>query len=210
MGGRVAIASYLGGSSPEENRLLRPLAEIPYEMGAWRGVDIPADPQMIADIKIDQYLERRYLHPSGQQVIVWMSYSDRSADQYHYPTVCMAGVGWAEVEHERKLLVGKEDDVSVPSMYRLRFERDGSIQSIHYWYYLFGEGPFDRWMRSLSRTSRAFLRGRRNGSLTVEIFSQSPRPDDALIGDLARELAATLAEWVPAATETDCVLGATY
>lgn len=195
--------------SSGSSELLRPLHAFPSQIGAWIGTDEPADPKMIADIKIDQYLQRRYTHPSGAQVIVWMSYSQRSLDQYHYPTVCMQGIGWTEEEHRRELH-GQPGSLAEPERMRMYFARDGAVQSIHYWYYLLGEGPLDRWMRTLSQTSRAFLRGRRNGSLTVEVFSQSADPDDALIGALTSEIARLLTQWVPPGSEADCALGAAY
>lgn len=209
LGGRTLLADRLDARlEAQEAKLKRPLTDLPMQIGDWLGTDDPADPQMIADIKIDEYLQRLYIHSSGQQVIVWMSYSTRSADQYHYPTVCMQGVGWTEEEHERTYIEGIDGDLQQPSMYRMQFHRDGEIQSIHYWYYLLGEAPLDRWMRTLSQSSRAFLRGRRNGSLTVEIFSQAQVPDNGRIGNFAKELAAALTAWLPAGTDTDCTLGA--
>ena len=72
------------------------------------------------------------------------------------------------------------------------------------WYYLIGEDPIDKQMRAASRYARVFLRGRQNPSLTVEVFSQSPSPDSALLDAFAKLVAAELDKWTPPGTETCC------
>lgn len=201
--------------SEEGSDLRKPLSQFPRKLGLWMGKDVPANPKIIADIKIDQHLNREYVHPSGEKVVLWMSFSKRSLDQYHYPTVCMEGNGWVEDEsgRERIQLCGHAEaqdvDSLVPAM-SMAFAKEEQQQLVYYWYYLIGEDVLDRVMRQSSRWARAFLRGRRNASLTVEVFSQSPRPDRRLLDDLAKLVAENLQEWLPEGTDADCALGANY
>lgn len=195
--------------------LLKPLNEFPDQIELWSGTDVPANPQIIEDIKIDQHLNRQYIHPSGEKVILWMSFSKRSLDQYHYPTVCMAGSGWTEDETGRERIVIHTGDnrdfgaCEVPAM-SMVFNKDKQKELVYYWYYLIGEDQVDRIMRQSSRWARAFLRGRRNASLTVEVFSQSPRPNRELLDEFARAVVHQLEEWMPKGTDADCTLGANY
>ena len=196
--------------------LRRPLAEFPYRIGAWVGADTEIDPRIIADIKVDEYLKRTYAHPSGERLTLWISYSRRSSDQYHYPTVCMRGTGWTEDQSRRARLTTSEstaggEGITTPEpILRMFFERGQQRQMVHYWFYLIGEDPVDRWMRRLSRGARAFLRGRRNASVTVEIFDLAPAPNGTLRDDFARAVAASLEATMPEGTERASELGADF
>ncbi|MFO0949090.1 MAG: EpsI family protein [Planctomycetota bacterium] len=192
-GGRWAFAHWILEPRQETVTLHRPLQAFPARVGEWYGTDVDADPLMIRDIKIDAYLQRAYVHSSGERVMLWMSYSTRSTDQYHYPTVCMRGKGWAEEEASRGLVGISEGDAAV----RFEFVRDAQRQVVYYWYYLLGEEPIDRWMRQMGRGARGFLRGRRNGSMTVELFSMSEHPDRARLDEFARRVNLELGDWLP-------------
>jgi EpsI family protein len=217
LGGQFLLGRRIAAARAESSSdLEQPLTQFPMKLGLWNGTDIPANPRIIEDIKIDQYLNREYVHPSGERVVLWMSFSKRSLDQYHYPTVCMEGNGWMEDEsgRERIRLCGQvadqtDDEVFVPAM-SMVFGKDDKKQLVYYWYYLIGEDSVDRMMRQSSRWARAFLRGRRNASLTVEVFSQSARPNRELLDDLARLVAEELQQWLPSGTDADCELGANY
>jgi hypothetical protein len=146
-----------------------------------------------------------------------MNYSVRSADQYHYPTVCMTGAGWEESEGRRELRrmadslpddrrSGAQDFPYV----RLVFNRRGDVKHVYYWYYLLGEDPVDRTMRSMTTYARVFLRGRRSGSMTIEVFSQNEKPSEALLDEFTRDVARELKSFLPVGTDADCSLGACY
>lgn len=187
--------------------LLKPLARFPDRVGPWRGTDWPADPTVIADIKVDDHLQRLYVDPSGAKVVLWLSFSRRAADRYHYPTVCMRGTGWSEKHAERRLLPASD---GAPAMLSFAFERGSENQAIVYWYYLLGADELDRWFRSGSRWARGFLRGEGCGGLTVELFSQNEQADPARLEAFARQVARVLEGWLPQGTTSDCVLGAAY
>ena len=214
--GKSALASYVAELRTKETaKIERKLAEFPKNIGAWIGSDVPANPQILKDIKSDDHINRAYVHPSGERVVLWFNYSGRSLDQYHYPSVCMTGAGWQEDESQRRT-VGFEEmrqgkpDAPPPAHCRMSFSRVQEKAYVLYWYYLIGEDPIDRTMRSASRYARVFLRGRQNPSLTVEVFSQSANPDAKLLDEFAKFVALELEQWTPPGTETSCELGATY
>lgn len=208
--GRTAVARQF--DEDNANPLLaRPLSDFPKQFGAWRGTDEAPRKEVLDMMKLDDYLQRVYRHPSGQEVVLWISFSKTSRDQYHYPTVCMEGSGWTEAESERHSL-----DVAIPGKsgrevqpLRLRFVKaDRAQQYVYYWYYLIGERDIDRAMRHLSQMTRLFLRGRANASATVEIFTQSSAVDVELVDDLARRIAVELDHWVPEDAWSQSLLGA--
>lgn len=201
-----------------DQQLTRPLNQFPARLGHWIGSDLAVDPGMIKGIKIDDYLQRVYVHPSGERLVLWMSYSQRSLDQYHYPTVCMQGSGWIEEEAKRSVLVcpqcsdetcvvGAQSNVPVS---RMLFNRRQNRQYVYYWYYLIGEDQIDQLMRQFTQVSRVFLRGRRNASLTIEVFSQAAHPNPELLDEFVKLATKSIEEWTPPGTLAACDLGANY
>lgn len=209
LAGRAAMALQADRMlATTERTLAQPLAAFPYRLGVWTGTDLAPDPKLVSDIRIDSWLQRVYVHPAGDRVALWMSHSSKSADQYHYPTVCMAGSGWTEDESARTEQTVSIGDDQTLTMLRLRFTKPGTSQYVYYWYYLMGETPVDRWMRHGSRMARVFLRGRRNASVTIELFSQSPVHDPERLDAFARDIANQLQDHLPAGTTSECSLGA--
>jgi EpsI family protein len=216
-GGKLLLAHQISDlRNRERATLARPFAEFPRTVGLWTSSDIATNPQILRDIKSDDHLEREYVHPTGERLVLWFNYSDRSRDQYHYPTVCLEGAGWEEEEARRQqIVVGPETNGAsagmqpVP-MIRMFFTKQAEPKYVHYWYYLLGEDPVDRAMRRLSQYARVFLRGRQNASVTVEVFSASPKPDRKLLDEFAAQVAVELHRWMPPKTEASCELGATY
>ena len=216
LGGQTLLARHLEkidrGRPSGPNR---PLSELPMRMGEWVGVDKPANAEILAMMKLDDHLQRVYRHPSGQEVVLWISHSSNSRDAYHYPTVCMQGNGWEEEETERQTLhvniptSDKEMMEQSLSQVRFQFVKDGEPrQFVFYWYYLIGESSIDEAMRRLSRSTRLFLRGRTNGSMTVEIFSQGKIDDPRLLDAFANRVAVELSEFLPEKTRAESELGA--
>lgn len=208
---RLLLARQLDAmDAASSKQLTRPLSQFPSRIGEWFGRDEPPKPEILAMMKLDDHLQRVYRHPSGQEVVLWISFSRTSRDQYHYPTVCMQGSGWSEEESERVVQPTPVRTSGEPtSRTRFRFVReDRGRQYVYYWYYLIGEGSVDRAMRKLSRSARLFLRGRSNASATVEIFSQSSSPDPSMMDRFADDVARALDDWMPPGSRAQSELGA--
>jgi EpsI family protein len=218
VGGEWLVASVIPASRRGESPgLSRPLAEFPYRIGLWTGEDKPLDPELERVLKSDDRINRTYVHPSGERVVLWMNYSKRSTDQYHYPSVCLTGNGWEEEEGARHrigvdgcLPPGDSGVEKSMTMLRQHFHRRGDRIVVHYWYFLLGEDPVDTMLRKLTPYSRAFIRGRRNGSVTIEVFSESDKPDLERLDDFAKQVSQRMRDWLPPGTDGDCSLGASY
>ena len=194
----------------ETASITRSLASFPQRLGEWTSIEVPTDEKMLRDIKSNDHLHREYLHPNGERVELWLNYSSRSLDQYHYPSVCMKGAGWDEDESRRSIReieLGADSKISIHQLY---YSKDEDRSTVFYWYYLIGEDPIDRAMRGLSQYARVFLRGRQNPSLTVELFSYKRDPDQKRLLEFNELVAKELSKWMPAGTESSAELGATY
>lgn len=193
--------------------LSRPLASIPKSLDRWSGRDEPANPDVLEMMNLDDHLQRVYSHPSGDEVVLWISHSKTSRDAYHYPSVCMQGAGWNEDESARQIQsvsIGTSSEPNIPQL-RMRFTKsDQGEQYVYYWYYLIGESSIDQAMRALSQHARLFLRGRTNAGVTVEIFSRSPTVHLSRMDEFARLVADELVELIPEGSHPACTLGANF
>ncbi len=108
-----------------------------------------------------------------------------------------------------KMATDVDSLTDVPTL-RLSFRRDSEVKHVYYWYYLLGEDAIDRTMRQLAPYARIFLRGRRNGSMTIELFYEGNTSNLPRIDRFAQVLTQQLKAWIPEGADADCSLGAAY
>lgn len=76
------------------------LAAIPYELGRWRGVDVPVEDAVESMLRADFNVQREYRHPEGGPVWLYLGYygTDRGGTPEHTPRACYTAHGWSVVE----------------------------------------------------------------------------------------------------------------
>jgi EpsI family protein len=82
----------------------RPLAELPMQIGDWRGWrDADFDAQVVAVLGVDDYIVRTYALADGLPVGLYIGYyaTQRHGDTIHSPLNCLPGAGWQPVRHDR-------------------------------------------------------------------------------------------------------------
>jgi hypothetical protein len=87
----------------------------------------------------------------------------------------------------------------VPVM-RLGYAQGELVQIVGFWYYIFGEGRLEQYVRGLPITSRSSHgRTTRGSGLTVEVFCPGTTdPDGGALRDFAARLLAALDPVLPA------------
>jgi hypothetical protein len=90
------------------------------------------------------------------------------------------------------------EGVSFPVM-RLGYAQGELVQSIGFWYYIFGEGRLEQYVRGLPITSRSSHgRTTRGSGMTVEVFCPgSTDPDGDALRDFASRLLSALGPILP-------------
>lgn len=183
--------------------LLRaPLATIPLELGDWVGRDEPIDSRIVQEAQTDDYLNRVYedrAHP-GRRLWLWVNYSRKGLNLRHSPEICLPSGGWSKVESQCRV-------VSVPvaggnhlSVMRLGYSQGELVQIVGFWYYIFGEGRLEQYVRGLPITSRSSHgRTTRGSGLTVEVFCPGESdPDGAALRAFAASLLDAIEPVLPA------------
>ena len=103
---RVATAPQSAAPSPELDRL-------PGVIGDWRAKTTPLDPDVLAELKLDDYLNRQYRRGNNVPVTLYVGYhaglSTGNNVGPHSPLLCLPGLGW-------QLMDARQVAVSVPGI----------------------------------------------------------------------------------------------
>jgi EpsI family protein len=87
--------------SPEAEVSRAPLRELPKDINGWQGTDFaPFPDDVVAQLGVDDYVNRHYAGASAVPVAVYIGYygSQRQGDTIHSPQNCLPGAGWRPVE----------------------------------------------------------------------------------------------------------------
>jgi hypothetical protein len=185
----------------ERPALRKPLATIPLDLGSWTGRDLPVEADIIERAQTTEYLSRNYessKHP-GLSVQLWINYSLYGNNLRHTPAICLPSGGWNQIESQTRTLSVPVGHDSSMTIIRLGYGRDELVESVGFWYYIFGEGKLENYVRSLPITSRSSHgRTTRGSSMTVEVFCPGELdPDGEGLRDFAHELLKVLEEILP-------------
>lgn len=192
LAGAILLGGWFGQSGLEQHvtapgplpqvALLKPLSDLPLQLGEWEGTDRPIEDQKL--LYADQHLQRVYFHPERQQVVsVWLVYSKTGEDRGHHPEVCMAVAGKAEDPAQRAEL--PLPGHPAPAQ-QYRFGGQGDQQWVFYWHYTL----LPQKGAELSDVQRLYQRlHARPSSVTLEVFAPETEPED---GEHAREFVTLL------------------
>jgi EpsI family protein len=130
----VATGIYANGAgSPELAPARDTLATTPIAVDRWRGFDAALDDDVIAQLGVDDYINRRYVAAGAAPVALYVGYyaSQRQGDTIHSPQNCLPGAGWRPITAERSTidLGGRTIPVN-----RFIIQKGMDRQAVFYWY----------------------------------------------------------------------------
>jgi hypothetical protein len=178
-----------------------PLSAVPKGLGDWVGEELAPDPNVLRESQASDYLNRIYenrTHP-GQRFRLWVNYSRVGNNLRHSPAICLPSNGWSKVESEcRVLAIDRPGELPLVTS-RLVYSQGELVQVIGFWYYIFGEGRLEHFVRGLPITSRSSHgRTTRGSSMTVEVFcDRDSDPDGEALKDFARTLLPAIDRLLP-------------
>jgi EpsI family protein len=130
----VAAGIYASGASaPERLPSRETLATTPVSLQGWNGLDVALDDDVLAQLGVDDYINRRYVAAEAAPVALYVGYyaSQRQGDTIHSPQNCLPGAGWRPVTAERTTvdLGGRTIPVN-----RFIIQKGLDRQAVFYWY----------------------------------------------------------------------------
>jgi len=130
----VAAGVYANGaSSPERAPSRDTLSTTPISVERWRGIDTALDDDVLAQLGVDDYINRRYIAADAPPVALYVGYyaSQRQGDTIHSPQNCLPGAGWQPVMAGRSTidLGGRTIPVN-----RFIIQKGMDRQAVLYWY----------------------------------------------------------------------------
>jgi hypothetical protein len=199
--GMAAQAALETINRTERPALRMPLASIPLDLGEWTGRDEPVEADIIERAQTTEYLNRNYeshKYP-GLSVRLWINYSLQGNNLRHTPEICLPSGGWNKIESQTRMLsvpVGRGRSIT---FIRLGYGRGELVEHVGFWYYIFGEGKLENYVRRLPITSRSSHgRTTRGSSMTVEVFCPGENdPEGEGLREFARVLLKALEEILP-------------
>jgi EpsI family protein len=199
--GLAAQAALVQLNQTERPALLRSLASLPLEIGEWSGVDLPVDPDIIDRAQTSEFVSRRYEnrdHP-GVAVSLWINYSREGTNLRHTPEICLPSGGWTKIESQSRVITVPADTAGAVPVTLLSYSQGELVQHVGFWYYIFGEGRLEHYVRQLPITSRSSHgQTTRGSSMTVEVFhSGESSPEDAALEEFMARLLESLDPILP-------------
>ena len=181
------------------NRTERPLLRerlgtISMELGTWVGRDENVDPDIVFRAQTTEYLNRIYEsrnHP-GLSLRLWINYSNDGNNLRHTPEICLPSGGWTKIESQTREMAISSGGNKSTLVTHLGYSQGELVEHVGFWYYIFGEGKLENYVRLLPITSRSSHgQTTRGSSMTVEVFYTGDYDPD---GDALREFAGELLE----------------
>ena len=130
----VAAGIYASGASaPERLPSRETLATTPVSLQAWQGLDVALDDDVLAQLGVDDYINRRYIAADAPPVALYVGYyaSQRQGDTIHSPQNCLPGAGWRPVSAKRTTVDFGGRTVPVN---RFIIQKGLDRQAVFYWY----------------------------------------------------------------------------
>ena len=185
----------------ERPSLRRDLESIPLELGDWVGQKEDVAPDIVERAQTTEYLNRVYESRTqpGLRLTLWINYSEKGTNLRHTPEICLPSGGWTKIESQTKVLNVLAPNDKVVRITRLGYGRGELVEQVGFWYYIFGEGKLENFVRQLPITSRSSHgQTTRGSSMTVEIFYPGEHdPDGEALRDFAQALLIALEPVLP-------------
>jgi hypothetical protein len=201
--GLGAQSALEGVSRPERPSLRRPLSSLPMEFGDWVGVDRPVDAEIVRRAQTTEYLSREYesrAHP-GVRLNLWVNFSIMGTNLRHTPEICLPSGGAEKIEAQTRVYEIPAGDRPPVRVSRLGYGQGELVKHVGFWYYIFGEGRLENYVRNLPITSQSSHgRATRGSSMTIEVFYPGERDRDGVaLREFATELIRELDPILPVA-----------
>jgi EpsI family protein len=164
----------------------RPLGALPLALGPWQGETDYFEPEVVATLRADDYLLRRYRTRAGEGLWLYVGYwgaQRLGQTRVHSPSVCLPGAGWIIARYGTtpvRLPGGATITVNSDVV-----QRGADRQVVLYWYQIHGKVVAGE-MGAISTLAWTSLTTRRSDEAVVRITAPISRSaEDTLREEVA-------------------------
>jgi EpsI family protein len=182
--------------------LRRSLAEFPFQVGNWKGIDLGRFPEEVLKVlQASDYLNRDYQDKStGAYVNFYIGYYEqqRAGESMHSPKNCLPGSGWEVLESTRVPL-------EIPASHRTIevnhyvVQNETSKSFVLYWYDTHGRAFASEYEGKGILVWEALKTGRTDGSLIRVLvpYNGTTQKAEAVASGFARQVYPLLKDYLP-------------
>jgi len=188
-------------SSGDAVPIRKSLDHFPVSVGQWQArQDTALEPQTIDQLKVSDYLMRRYVHEAGQSLWLYIGYwaTQRKGADFHSPKNCLPGGGWEPVEATRIAIDLPTPHLTI-TVNRYVIQKDRSIQVVLYWYQTHGMAIASEVDAKIELVRGAITRNRTDGALVrvSSLVAGSPQDTTDRLVEYVRRIYPVLPEFLP-------------
>lgn len=131
-----ALFSWAMGERQETPPDRAAFVDFAMQIGEWRGIPLPVEPQFISVLRFDDYLLADYAETGGGPITLYMAYyrSQRKGQSAHSPQSCIPGGGWEITSHRTLDLPVNGGEGLVAPVNRVLIQKDQQKQLVLYWF----------------------------------------------------------------------------
>lgn len=188
-------------SSGEAVPIRKSLDRFPVELGRWQArQDTSLEPGILDQLKVDDYLMRRYVHDSGQSLWLYVGYwaTQRKGAEVHSPKNCLPGAGWEPVEATR-ITIGLSGPQRSITVNRYVVQKDQRTQVVLYWYQAHGRAIAGEVDAKIELVRGAIGQNRTDGALVrvSSVVSGNPKETTERLIEYVQSAYPVLYEFLP-------------
>jgi EpsI family protein len=188
-------------SSGEAVPIRKSLDLFPVEFGQWQGrQDTTLEPQVINQLKVNDYLVRRYVDKSGRGLWLYIAYwaTQRKGADFHSPKNCLPGAGWEPIGATR-ITIGLPIPYAPITVNRYLIQKDRSMQVVVYWYQTHGRVIAGEVGAKIEMVRSAITQNRTDGALVrvSSVVAGSPQETTERLIEYVQSVYPTLHEFLP-------------
>jgi EpsI family protein len=171
----------------------------PKEIGDWASEEIPISDDDKALLETDNVFVRRYTSAQGEEVFLFVVYSQNNRKVSHPPEICYTGGGATILDnvHDSFISVSGDEEVQVN---RLTVERGRTMQIFAYWFKVGDSFTSNYWIQQGLIAVKSFL-GYPASSALIRISStvkyENESAATALIKEFGRLIVPHLHQYLP-------------
>jgi len=164
------------------NRDMADVRNFPRELGAWRGSDLDLSEKEYEILETRNLISRKYTNSKGENIHLFIIYSETNRSVFHPPEVCMMGGGINMVDKTSEKIDSEKLDFLAN---KLTLEKNG-LKSMTLYAYKAGGFYTDSYYRQQIHFALNQLLGKRKGGATIRVSMGMRESEKATLDTLKR------------------------